>query len=94
MNNRYDEKKLPADRKPRYVYHYFVTGRSSFPFDMLRYDACWPVDADSASKLHDDDRAQRSIHLMSYQAPTIERWSSFMWSVSATNPIISTRMLS
>ena len=28
-----------------------VIGRGEFPFDMLRYDACWPADSESASRL-------------------------------------------
>ncbi len=83
---RYDERHLRADEKPRYRYSYWVSGSGNFPFDMLRYDSAWPVDTTSAMGLaYDRESADigrhRSIHLESYQAPTIDRWSSFTWSV-------------
>lgn len=28
-----------------------VIGRGEFPYDMLRYDGCWPYDSESAGKL-------------------------------------------
>ena len=49
-----------------------------FPYDMLRYDQCWPVTSEDAFKVVSDvDR--RSIKMRSYRAPTIEHWSSFGW---------------
>lgn len=91
---RFRQQKLTIDQKPKYVFDYWVTGRSAFPFDMLRYDSCWPAGPEDAMKLVDEDRAERSIHLRSYRAPTIDRWASFVWSVSETNPTPETRLLS
>lgn len=67
--------------RPRLMFEYYVTGRGGFPNDMLRYDQCWPADTDSAFAMHGDG-GQRSIRLLSYREPTIDRWLSFLWSVS------------
>ncbi len=67
----------------KFYYEYYVTGRGGFPFDMLRYDACWPADSTAAFKLDDNGggRDLRSVKLHSYSEPTLDRWSSFGWSV-------------
>jgi hypothetical protein len=82
MTLRYTERKLGMDERPRCTYDYYVTGRGYFPTDMLRYDRCWPCTGEDAVMM-DQSRMQhpRSIHLRSYQMPTIGRWSSFLWSV-------------
>jgi hypothetical protein len=56
---------------------------------MLRYDHAWPAGPDDARKLgwsYADPNApreehRRSIMLRSFNEPTIDRWSSFGWSV-------------
>lgn len=66
-----------------------VVGRGEFPFDMLRYDACWPKTGDDAGAMHYDNvtregiREVRRVTLCSdgRGAPTFGRWSSFGWSV-------------
>lgn len=64
-----------------------VTGRGRFPLDMLRYDACWPVTGDDASKLDSSDydpadRLPRRVTLRTASGqPECARWSSFGWSV-------------
>lgn len=58
-----------------------VRGRSIFPFDMLRYDQCWPrTSGDVEALLHMEDRV---VYLMtrSASAPTVDRWRSFGWPV-------------
>ncbi|MBN8848184.1 MULTISPECIES: hypothetical protein [unclassified Sphingomonas] len=62
---------------------FMVTGRGAFPFDMLRYDECWPVDADAASALA-DDVGRRTVSLRTYRESNIHpaRWDSFGWSVT------------
>jgi hypothetical protein len=77
----------------RTIYEYYATGQGDFPLDMLRYDQCWPTSTDDAFNLLNDDHQcagqhlyqspnrLRSIRLQSYGEPTIERWSSFGWSV-------------
>jgi hypothetical protein len=58
-----------------------VTGRGTFPLDMLRYDSCWPYSSEDVFKMESDAREQRSIRLVtgSDHSPTIGRWNSFMW---------------
>ena len=62
-----------------------VTGSSTFPIDMLRYDRCWPATTEDAvaigtSLQRDRTRMERTIHLVGLRPPTIGRWQSFMWS--------------
>lgn len=84
---RYFQHTLDASMKPRYRYHYFVTGRGEFPLDMLRYDCAWPLDSEAATRMaggyggHPVTQGLRSVHLVSYREPTIDRWASFGWSV-------------
>ena len=81
---RYVEHKLPADVRPRTRFEYVVTGRGEFPTDMLRYDACWPLSSSDVAKIdygRSTSREARSILIASYSKPTLERWSSFGWSV-------------
>src|SRR5262245_48517166 len=72
----------PADR-PKVFYEYHVTGHGTFPMHMLRHDGAWPATGEDAAKIDYDLIAgrERSIKLYSYRKPTIERWSSFGWSV-------------
>ncbi len=79
-SERYDAFPLMRDERPKIKYVYTVTGRGMFPFDMLRYDQCWPSDSESAARM-DISRDLRSIQLSSYSQPTIGRWTSFLWSV-------------
>lgn len=71
---------------------FVVVGRGEFPWDMLRYDNCWPYGGEDAAKLtmihqdySDDDLVKefktkdRSIKLSSFHPPTPGRWSSFGW---------------
>jgi len=86
--HRFDFHRLTADARPKEVYEYWVTGSGQFPFDMLRYDAAWPIGSEDAHKIgidYPNDAAfkRRSIHLRSFRMPTIDRWSSFTWSVGA-----------
>ena len=69
----------PNHARPSMVFTYWVTGRGSFPFDMLRYDQAWPVERVGEIDKHGQ---VRSIKMMSYKAPTDARWFSFWWSVS------------
>jgi len=67
-----------------------VTGRHDFPFDMLRYDGCWPARGEDAALLStkhytaDQLIEPRRIRLRSSNlrsTPESARWSSFGWSV-------------
>jgi len=69
------------------IYEYEVEGTGSFPYDMLRHDACWPARSEDAAELDDfhmprEKRVRcRRVRLRGFSEPTRERWSSFLWSV-------------
>lgn len=58
-----------------------VTGNSWFPFDMLRYDCCYPyTENDSAELANDDLRVVRLSRFADKNwKPTEGRWKSFGW---------------
>jgi len=81
-----------ARKNPR-IYTYTVTGKGSFPLDMLRYDVASPADAKSAALIKASSRRARaffgypeiyrySVRLVSAYEPTLGRWESFGWEVS------------
>jgi hypothetical protein len=92
LKERWSEYKLDAHERPKTVYEYFVTGKGEFPWDMLRYDSAWPATGADAAKMalgfHNPSEAykgMRSTRLRSYRPPTIDRWSSFGWSVGTND---------
>lgn len=67
-----------------------VTGRGTFPLDMLRYDCCWPYESGDVSRIEyergkDDPQEVRRVTLSTYGTPTEARWSSFGWSVDLSS---------
>lgn len=64
-----------------------VEGHGEFPFDMLRYDSCWPYQQEDAAQLasrryeRDTNVQRRRIVLQGIQDPTKARWQSFNWNV-------------
>jgi hypothetical protein len=66
-----------------------VAGEREFPWDMLRYDECWPANETESYKLNPDDRimyrAVRVVELRSMRRPTVARWESFGWKVLRDN---------
>ncbi len=63
------------------IYEFEVEGSGRFPFDMLRYDTCWPArEAEDSYELA-NDREFRKIRLRGLRPPTIARWHSFDWGV-------------
>lgn len=60
-----------------------VIGRGEFPFDMLRYDECFPADGESALKLGHSDNNRRMVTLRTCRSTNIHegRWVSFGWQV-------------
>jgi hypothetical protein len=85
---RFDTQTLEASIRPKARFTYYVSGTGEFPFDMLRYDCCWPATSDDAlamaSRSYDNPERMRglvSIRVRSFFPPTIARWSSFGWSV-------------
>jgi hypothetical protein len=66
-----------------------VTGTWPFPYDMLRYDQCWPAtEGDAHNLAHLDElgaAANRCALMMETdmpRGPTPERWRSLGWQVS------------
>lgn len=65
---------------------FVVEGRMEFPFDMLRYDGCWPEQSEDVSNLqYDRERRKplefRRVMLRGTSMPTVARWASFGWRV-------------
>jgi hypothetical protein len=67
-----------------------VRGVWPFPFDMLRFDSCWPYSSADAAKIEamyrrDGEHQAVEIDLLTddhnFLAPTDGRWESFGWSV-------------
>jgi hypothetical protein len=63
-----------------------VFGKGDFPFDMLRYDLCWP--ASETDSLHiplaptpQARQETRSFNLRGLKLPTVARWASYGWTV-------------
>ena len=86
---------LHADRRTAekmFCIEFTVIGRAHFPFDMLRYDMCYPVSASDASMMYFDysqtaGNPQRRVRLRTWSQnrtwePTYERWHSFGWLVT------------
>jgi hypothetical protein len=64
-----------------------VEGSGPFPFDMLRYDACWPASENDSAVLERMDREARrhrtvfTLTLATTVHVTEARWESFGWKV-------------
>jgi hypothetical protein len=73
--------------KRRNKMRFYVRGRGEFPFDMLRYDACYPADPDDSGKLYGDwQTEERTVCVRTIQRGfTPERWLSFGWSANHDN---------
>lgn len=67
-------------------YEFTVDGSGVFPFDMLRYDHCWPQrEADSAEitrTTQPRERTPATVKLIGLKRPNEGRWKSFGWTVS------------
>jgi len=68
------------------IFEFTVSGHGVFPYDMLRYDRCWPATEDMSAKLSWDPRSvravqQRAVTMKGTRLPTIGRWHSFGWHV-------------
>lgn len=64
---------------------FVVSGRGAFPFDMLRYDRCYPYTSADVARLT-TETGQREITLIG-EAITPERWSSFLWRVLSSKAV-------
>ncbi len=68
------------------IHEFTVEGCGEFPFDMLRYDSCWPFQAEDAAQLsyrheRDINVQRRRVVMQGIREPTKGRWSSFNWRV-------------
>jgi len=67
------------------LFRFIVEGTMEFPFDMLRYDRCWPTYETEIVNIapfsRERQREQRSISMTGLQEPTDARWTSFGWRV-------------
>lgn len=61
---------------------FYVIGRGEFPFDMLRYDRCWPAETIDADKISPIVSVHRTVCLETNEKQiTVKRWESFGWRV-------------
>lgn len=58
---------------------YTVSGTGEFPFDMLRFESCWPNDKHDAANL--GTRSYRRVTLLGPHAPDVKRWKAYGWIV-------------
>ena len=65
--------------------HIVVEGAGEFPFDMLRYDCCYPAtETDSRLMRGGSQEATRTLRLIMRSGnghPTPARWLSYGWTV-------------
>lgn len=67
-----------------YCRKFTVEGKGRFPYDMLRYDSCFPSSPEDVAGLDPNNKDRRSVTLYSYRTsanwqPTTGRWSNFLW---------------
>lgn len=66
-------------------YTYTVQGAGEFPFDMLRYDSCYPATQEAVSVMAPGGPRprlpMRSVQVTGRREPTEGRWASFGWHV-------------
>lgn len=67
---------------------FVVEGTGDFPFDMLRYDSCWPRTEVDSGNIERSFRARGmtrwEVRLKGLRMPTEARWESFGWKVTST----------
>ncbi len=91
--------KLESGERPTHVYFAKVTGIGDFPFDMLRYDACWPQDSQDVvnmthvyRELETNRQIARTVKLKSFYQFTPARWASFGWNLTGVTPYGNTEV--
>lgn len=77
----------------KYQQTFTVEGSGSFPYDMLRYERCWPANESQSPLLEsypvlggEDRNRLRQVQLMrsvetKQSLPEFRRWQSFTWRV-------------
>lgn len=68
------------------LHEFTVEGSGNFPFDMLRYDRCWPKFETTDSTAIERTTIPRHqgverVTLVGLDEPTEGRWKSFGWRV-------------
>jgi hypothetical protein len=69
------------------LWEFTVEGKGEFPFDILRYDQCWPKrESEDSVSLAPFERGSRfretrQVTLVGMSEPTDGRWRSFGWRV-------------
>lgn len=65
---------------------FYVCGRGHFPFDMLRYDACYPADGLAVAAMEQSGGRNVRVVRLRLANPergfTAGRWASFGWSAN------------
>ena len=85
------ETRMPEATVTVNLYRFEVEGTGPFPFDMLRYDRCWPCreDEDSSSlgrvDYNEYSNEPRRIQLYGMSHPHGDRWASFGWRLVPEN---------
>lgn len=68
-----------------YTQLFTVTGFGTFPYDMLRYDGCYPHSQQDVSEMENTSETRsvtlRRVVFDKPREPEIARWNSFLWSV-------------
>ena len=75
-----------------YIQEFEVEGSGDFPFDMFRYDQCYPVrEGTDTGQMSTPSYGRHPlpkrviklerIMLNKHQMPTSDRWKSFLWRV-------------
>jgi len=61
---------------------FVVEGSGQFPYDMLRYDQCWPHDQTASSMLAVTAHRRRVALASDWiEAPSAKRWEASAWQV-------------
>ena len=70
----------------KYGYEFVVSGCFPLPYDMLRYDRCWPAGAYDVQVMQAMEPGDREyvLTLRSDREPTVARWQSFLWRVRSS----------
>ena len=66
------------------MFEFTVEGGGHFPYDMLRYDCCWPYSQTDAARLDPSRHERRRVVMQSAREagiPTVDRWDSFNWRI-------------
>ena len=70
------------------LWEFVVQGSGEFPYDMLRYDQCWPAtEAVDSGRLGTRSNELRTVRLRGLRSPTTGRWNSFSWRVESEKEI-------